>query len=369
MKIAFVHDYLREAGGAERVLLVLAKMYPEAPIYTAFARRGTALEMLGNEARRVRESKWAGILKIGHMHSYLRFLLPLVWRSLDLREYDLVITSCSGYIARGFGVGEKTRVIAYCHTPPKWLYGYETPTGARVKWWGRAFMFVAGPFMRYFDYKSAERVDTWIANSQEVARRIGKFYRKQATVIYPPVEIKVTVNSKQQLAKRGEYFLLVSRLVGAKGVEEAVAGARLAGVKLKIAGEAIGKQKRIKSNKGELEYLGRVSDEELARLYAGARGFVALANDEDFGMTVVEAMMLGTPVLAVASGGYKETVVEGETGLLLASSKPEVVAEGFNKMKKMRFDRGVIKKWASQYGRVRFEREIRKVVDARVTRG
>ena len=111
-------------------------------------------------------------LKIGRFYSYFRFLLPWVWKSVDLTEYDLIITSCSGYIARGFRVRPDARVVAYCHTPPRWLYGYETPTGAMGKWWGKAFMWVVGPFMRYFDYQSAQRVDAWIANSQEVASRI-----------------------------------------------------------------------------------------------------------------------------------------------------------------------------------------------------
>ncbi len=185
MKIALVHDYLSEAGGAERVLRVLAEMYPKAPIYVALAKNGTAREMFKD--RKIVESKWASILKIGRMYSYLRFLLPQIWKSVDLSEYDLVISSCSGYIARGFKVGEKTRVVAYCHTPPKWLYGYETPTGAANKWWGRWFNYVFGPPLRYFDYMSAQRVDTWVANSQEVAARIKKFYRREAQVVYPPV--------------------------------------------------------------------------------------------------------------------------------------------------------------------------------------
>ena len=191
MKIALVHDYLIEAGGAERVLRVLSEMYPEAPIYTAFVRRESRAGKMFSD-RRVIESRWGKLLKIGKMYSYLRFLQPMVWKSLDLSEYDLVITSCSGYIARGFWVGKKTRVVAYCHTPPKWLYGYETPTRARGKWWGKIYLWVWGPFVRYFDYTAAQRVDTWMANSQEVARRIKKFYGKNSIVVY----CLVSANSK-----------------------------------------------------------------------------------------------------------------------------------------------------------------------------
>src|SRR3989339_662066 len=165
MKIALVHDYLNEAGGAERVLKVLSEMYPKAPIYTAFVKKGTARAMLGE--RKIRESKWGWLLKMGRIYSYGRFLLPWVWKSVDLTGYDVVITSCSGYVARGFRVRPDAKVVAYCHTPPRWLYGYDTPTGADKKWWGQMFMWVVGPFMRYFDYQSAQRVDTWIANSHE----------------------------------------------------------------------------------------------------------------------------------------------------------------------------------------------------------
>lgn len=375
MKIALVHDYLREAGGAERVLRVLSDMYPSAPIYTAFFRQGTAKRMFSD--RKIVESVWAPVLKLGRTHSYLRFVLPWIWKSIDLRAYDLVITSCSGYIARGFRVGDKARVVAYCHTPPKWLYGYETPTGAGGTWWGRAFMWVVGPFVRYFDYRSADRVNHWIANSQEVARRISKFYRKEATVIYPPVEInpkseilnpKQIQNSKFSSNKQ-DYYLVVSRLVGAKGIEAAIAGARRARVKLKVVGELVNSdQVRLDQTK-DVEYLGRVDDVSLARLYAGAKGFIALARDEDFGMTVVEAMANGTPVLALRSGGYTETVVEGKTGVFVEHVDVKSVAEGIKKMRKTRWDQAVIKTSASRFGRERFEQEIRRIVHARTTRG
>ena len=205
------------------MLRVLADMYPGAPIYTALAKKNGSAYITLQECD-IRESKWGWFLKIGRFYSYFRFLLPWVWKSVDLTEYDLIITSCSGYIARGFRVRPDARVVAYCHTPPRWLYGYETPTGAMGKWWGKAFMWVVGPFMRYFDYQSAQRVDAWIANSQEVASRIKKFYRRDSIVIYPPIEInpkseilnsKQIRNSKLENSKR-DYYLMVSRIVGGR---------------------------------------------------------------------------------------------------------------------------------------------------------
>jgi glycosyltransferase involved in cell wall biosynthesis len=354
MKIALVHDYLSEAGGAERVLRVLADMYPKAPIYVALAKNGTAREMFKD--RKIVESKWAGILKIGRMYSYLRFLLPQIWKSIDLSEYDLVITSCSGYIARGFKVRSDTKLIAYCHTPPRWLYGYDTPTVAQKKWWGRTFMFVFGPFVRYFDYQSAQRVNVWIANSKEVAGRIKKFYRKDASVIFPPIEIK---NEKGVRTSEKDYYLMISRIVGGKGILEASQAFNKLGIKLKIVGEVVDL-----SLGQQVETTGRVDDQEIANLYTNAKGFVALSKDEDFGMTVVESMAYGTPVLAFNGGGYKETVVEGKTGVFINDLDVKSIKDALVRMEKTKWDREYIKKWASKFGRERFEKAIRGIVNA-----
>ena len=369
-KIALVHDYLNEAGGAERVLRVLSEMYPEAPIYTAFVKNGTAKAMFSD--REIHESAYGWLLKIGRLFSYLRFLLPWIWRSIDLTEYDLVITSTSGgYIARGFRVGDKTRVVAYCHTPPKWLYGYDTPTGALSKWWGRLFIYVFGPPLRYFDYVSAQRVNTWIANSQEVASRIKKFYGREAVVVYPPIELKE--ESRKVQVKRGDYYLLVTRITGAKGVSESTLAAERGRFRLKLVGERVSTNVKAQSSK-YVEYLGRVDDKELAKLYSEAKGFVALARDEDFGMTVVEAMAHGTPVLALNSGGYRETVIpaiqqfnnsaiqQKSTGILIEDTSVECVINGIKQMEEIKWDHDAIVKWAQQFNRSVFEKKIREII-------
>lgn len=357
MKIALVHDYLIEAGGAERVLRVISDMYPDAPIYTALSKNGSAREMLDARHQRIVESKWGGLLKIGRFYSYFRFLLPWVWKSIDLTDYDLIITSCSGYIARGFRVRPGAKVIAYCHTPPRWLYGYDTPTGAMLTWWGQAFMWVVGPFMRYFDFTSAQRVDVWIANSKEVARRIKKFYRRDSVVIYPPIE---TLDDRRQTpVGEGHYYLMISRIVGGKGIGEASKAFKKLRIKLKIAGEVVDKKLG-----AQVESLGRVDESELANLYANARGFVALARDEDFGMTVVEAMTYGTPVLAFNGGGYRETVIPGKTGILIDGTDTESVRAGVERMEKTKWDKEAIKKWARKFGRENFENNIKKIVES-----
>jgi glycosyltransferase involved in cell wall biosynthesis len=355
MRIALVHDYLLEAGGAERVLRVLSDMYPDAPIYTALTKNGTAKALFDN--RKIIESKWGWLLKIGRTYSYLRFLIPWVWKSIDLTDYDLVITSCSGYIARGFKVRKDAKIIAYCHTPPRWLYGYDTPTGAQSKWWGRAFMWIAGPFVRYFDFQSAQRVDTWIANSQEVAKRIGKFYRKPSAVVYPPIEISEQKNKNIEYRKNQNYYLMISRIVGGKGILEASKAFKKLGITLKIVGEVVDTKLA-----EQVESLGRVDDSELAELYTQAKGFIALARDEDFGMTVVESMVYGTPVLAYNGGGYRETIIPGENGILIDGTDTKSINAGIKAMEDIAWNREKIKKSVAKFGRERFEKEIKEVI-------
>jgi len=364
MKVALVHDYLREFGGAERVLNVLTEMYPEAPIYTAFfCNNGSCKKVF--EKKDIRESFLAPILKKWNLYSPLRFLIPWLWRSFDLSDYDLIITSCSSYIARGFKVGSKTKVVAYCHTPPRYLYGYETSIDWQKYFLVKVYSVVVNHFLRLFDYKSAQEVDYWVVNSENVRQRVKKFYRREAEVIYPPVELSGLTDDILRTEKRN-YFLIVSRLVGGKGLEAAAKAATELGFDLKIAGEAVGFsqiEERVKQIGGKrVELLGRVSDEEIYRLYAEAKGFIALARDEDFGMTVVEAQMAGTPVLAFNGGGFRETVVDGVTGILIEDMTVGAIKEGIVKFNKLKWDKNKIYENANRFSRENFEIKFGKLI-------
>lgn len=356
MKVALVHDYIKEFGGAERVLKTLTEMYPDAPIYTAFRVKGSAAdgEFRGRE---IKESWLAPILKIWKLYSPLRFLISVIWRSFNLSKYDLVITSCGWYVTRGFRVGKNTKVIAYCHTPPRWLYGYETSVGFTKYWPVKVYSKLVGGFIRRYDFKSAQKIDNWIANSKNVAGRIKKFYKKNSTVIYPPVDIEKIINSTKGLGKEN-YFLIVSRLVGAKGLEEAARAAKELGFSLKIVGEAHGfsdVEKRLKKIAGKnIELLGRVEDKELYKLYAKAKGFIALARQEDFGMTVVEAMAAGTAVIAFDGGGHKESVIDGKTGILVKNTDRETLKKAITSFNKKRWDKGVLQLQAKKFSKEKF---------------
>ncbi len=363
MKIALVHDYIKEFGGAERVLRVLSDMYPSAPIFTAFRVEGSSCDR-AFEDRKIVESKWAFLIKHNNLYSPLRFLLPLIWRSVDLRDYDLVITSCSSYIARGFRVREEAGVIAYCHTPPRFLYGYETSIQLTKYWIVRVYATIVNHFLRIYDLWSAGRVDKWIVNSSNIANRVRKFYRKESEIIYPPVDVEKLIEASNGVKKKN-YFLIVSRLVGAKGLVESARAAKQLGFSLKIVGEAVGfstiKEELEKIE--EVELLGRVGDEELYKLYSGAKGFVALAKDEDFGITPVESMAAGTPVIAFNGGGFKETVVDGKTGILIDGTDEEAIKKAMRRFDKITWKRNDLINQARRFSKEVFIKRMKKAVD------
>ncbi len=380
MKVALVHDYIKEYGGAERVLEALCEIYPDAPIYTAFYKKGSvAYEHFKN--RRIIAS-WAQYFPFfAKLASPLRFLTPLIWGSFNFKDYDLVISSASWYITKGFGQGPKTPnsksqiqnkpiEICYCHTPPRWLYGYTTSVNFQKHKIVRVYARVVGHFLRLYDYERAQKVNYFIANSKEVAGRIKKFYGRDSTVIYPPVSLP-HADSKSRIAnsKNRDYFFIVSRIVGAKGLDLAVDAALKADFKLKIAGSPAGyyfeheKLVNKAGSKSNIEFLGQVSDEELAFLYSGAKAFLALSKDEDFGITPVEAMLFGTPVIAFNGGGYKETVVEGKTGVLFDDYSVKGLIEAIKKFDKLSIKDVDCTSQAENFSKEKFKREIKEFVE------
>lgn len=361
MKVALVHDYIKEFGGAERVLKVLSEMYPDAPIYTAFCVRGSTADK-EFKGRRIIESRFAPILKIWKLYSPLRFLIPAIWRSFDLSRYDLIITSSSWYVTRGFRVGKNTKVIDYCHTPPRWLYGYETSVGFTKYWPVKVYAAIVGHFIRMFDFKTAQVVDYFIANSKNVQERIEKFYRRDSTIIYPPCDVEKIIKLTKDI-KKENFFLIASRLTGAKGIEEAIKLSKKIGFNLKIIGESAGFSSIEKNNKEKVGFLGRLTDEELYRQYAKAKGFIALARDEDFGMTVVEAQAAGTPVIAFNGGGFKESVINNETGILIDEISEKSLKGAVSKVDKTSWNKEKLISNARRFSKERFINEIKSFVN------
>jgi glycosyltransferase involved in cell wall biosynthesis len=338
MKVALVHDYLSEFGGAERVLLALSEIWPEAPIFTAFYRPGSeAYKRFKGKKIITSWVQWVPFFS-SKLYSPLRFLAPQIWGDIakKVKDYDLVITSSSWYITKGLHPNE----VCYCHTPPRWLYGYRTSVDWQKYWPVKVYGMIIGHFMRLYDFRQAQKVKHFIANSEEVKKRIWKFYRRESTVIYPPIDLP-----KPKKLKRLGYYLIVSRPVGGKGIEMGLAAAKKYGFVLKVVGG------------------GSVSDEELVKLYSQAKAFLALSKDEDFGITPVEAMACGTPVIAFNGGGYKETVIDGKTGVLFDDYSAAGLWQAIKKFDHLN-DRTLEKncvEQAKKFSKERFQKEIRQL--------
>lgn len=367
MKIALVHDYLKEYGGAERVLSVLHEMFPEAPIYTAFFKPGStaAKEFAGADIR----PSWANLLiRNWNLYSPLRFLTPLIWESFDFSSYDLVILSSSWFVTKPMRIPKRVKVVCYCHTPPRSLYGYATGIEWQRYFLVRVYFHIVSHFLRMYDFLGAQRVDQFVVNSENVAARVKKFYRRESLVIYPPVDFegikKLQGESLQGLSE--QYFLVAGRIAGAKGVDLAMKAANKLGVKLKIVGEfagiKFGAKDLEKLKSPNIEFLGRVSDEELYKLYGQAKAFLALEQDVDFGITPVEAMAAGTPVVAFKSGGYLETVVDGKTGVFFEKYDADSLAEAMKRIQGLKFKKDDLRKQAEKFSKEKFESRVKKLI-------
>lgn len=381
MKIALVHDYLREYGGAERVLEVLHEIWPEAPIRTLIY----LTEFLGPHRERV--EKWdirplisSRIPFLSKITSILRFIAPILFARMDLSAYDLVIVSATGAYAPNLVKTKPGAHFCYCHTPPRYLYGLPTAREWTKHWWIRIPAELANHFLRLVDFKSAQKVDFFIANSENTAQRIEKFYRREAKVIYPPVDTLVSPKhlpgapqAQHHLEGENPYFLTGGRLARAKRIDLAVKACTKLGLPLKVFGRMFaGYGEELKKMAGEtVEFLGEVSDEELANLYAGCRAFIFPAEEEDFGIVPVEAMSFGKPVIALRSGGVVESVVEGKTGIFF--NKPSVESligtlQRFNDLNHL-IKPEDCRRQAKKFSKERFKREMKEFVSQNLTKG
>ncbi len=413
MKVALVHDFLVEFGGAERVLEALCEIYPKAPIYTAFYKKGSTAYKRFKDKKII--ASWAQNVPLfaSRLHSPLRFLAPLIWGRFstkgpsfgwDFSGFDLVITSASWYVTKGVkrrgpsthsvnsgsstcsarSGSQHTVEVCYCHTPPRYLYGYRTSVDYKKNPLIQAYAVFINHFVRMYDYEAAQRVDYFIANSEEVKRRIQKFYRRESKVIYPPVDVRrfarKTQNAKRLKQKKAldishsslsNYFLTVSRLAGAKNIDLIVEVCKNLKLPLKVVGTGRDEAKLREMAEGSaVKILGEVADQELIELYQNCRAVIFAASEEDFGIVPVEAMAAGKPVIALAQGGVLETVVDGKTGVYFDQATAGSLTQAINNFQKLEkkeaFDSKLIKAHAQKFSKERFKREIEKFVEGKI---
>ncbi len=365
MKIAIVHDHLTQVGGAEQVLKILHEMWPDAPIYTLLYDEKKLGGIFPKE--KIQTSflqKLPGAIK--HYQWYLP-LMPTATESYDLAGFDAVVSSSSAF-AKGIITQSDTVHICYCHTPTRYLWS-DTHTYIQGLPYPR---FVKGALpiilnkLRIWDQVSSQRPDAFVANSGFVSKRIEKYYKRKSSVIYPPVDTKNFFISPSI----DKYYLTGGRIVPYKRFDLTIQAFNQLGIPLKIFGDGpqLGYLKKIA--KGNIEFLGRVDDSELSKFYSRCMAFIH-PQVEDFGITSVEAMASGRPVIAYSGGGARETVEHGITGEFFEEQAWEALADTIVRFKPEKYDSNIIKNHAEKFNVERFKKEIKKCIEqeyARISR-
>lgn len=354
MKVAIVHDWLTIYGGSESIVRILHDIFPEAPIYTTVYDRNNMPDDFKEMDIRPSFLQHYPFAKKKYT-TYLPFM-PRAFESFDMSEYDLVIssnTSCS----KGVITGANTLHICYCNTPMRygWDFYHEY-----IRNKGKLGKFIISCMMkniRIWDRLSADRVDTFIANSHNVARRIKKHYRRDSAVIYPPVRTHMFEAGEDSK----DYYLAVSRLVPYKRIDLLVEAFAENGLPLKIIGDGSEYKELKKKATPNIQFLGRLDDKMVLKYMQGCKAFL-FPGEEDFGITPIEAQACGRPVIAYGRGGALETVEDGKTGIFFKEQTSESVQEAVARFETMEFDSNYIVTHAEKFSEVRFREELKNFI-------
>jgi glycosyltransferase involved in cell wall biosynthesis len=356
--IALIHDWLTGMRGGERALLAFCELFPDADLFTLVQVPGATDPII--ERRRVRTSLIQRLPFAGRLYRHYLPLFPIAIEQFDLDGYDLVL-STSHCAAKSVVVPGRARHLCYCLTPMRYAWdqfdAYFGPE--RLGRYGSAAMRPVMAAMARWDRATEQRVHRYLAISQYVARRIGLYYNRRSTIVYPPVETTFYTPSADSVAPAG--FLVVSALVPYKRVELAIGAARLAGVPLTIIGDGP-ERARLQSiaGNGDVRFLGWCTNEEIRGLYRSSIATL-LPGEEDFGIVPLEAQACGRPVVALKSGGALETVIDGETGILVEPGE-EALADGMTRAAAAGWDADHIRRHADRFSRDRFAGEVLQAV-------
>ncbi|MCE5257526.1 MAG: glycosyltransferase [Chloroflexi bacterium] len=358
MRLAIICSFLNQYGGAERVLEVLHRMYPDAPFYTsvyrpeAFPETDRGWDVRTSFVNRLPMAKRRPQLYLAQY--------PQAFESFDLRAFDTVLSVTSSF-AHGVITSSETRHICYCLTPTRFLWNYpayiEREGIGRL---ARAVLQRSLKHLRMWDRLAADRVDEFVAISRTVQQRIAKIYRRDSTILYPPVQIG-KLESPQEPE---DYYLIVSRLIPYKRIDLAVEAFNRLGLPLYIAGEGRDKQKLQAMAKPNIRFLGYCSDDEKRRLMARCRAFI-FPGEEDFGLAPLEAMAMGRPVIAYAAGGALDTVLDKQTGAFFTEPTPGSLAQAVTTLDTASFDPPAIQQHALQFDESVFSAGLRAILEKR----
>lgn len=368
-KIVIVHDWLTNMGGGEDVALALLEAFPGAPIYTstyipekvpAFAKYDVRTTYLQNLPAPLKK-----------LHKFFPMLRVRAFRKLDLSEFDIIISSSSAESKQV----RKTRPgqvhICYCHTPIRYYWSHyreykKDPGFGKFNWLVRLAMPLIVPPLKKADYKAAQEVDVFIANSSEVQRRIKKYYDRPSTIIHPSVD----VNRFEPARQRSDYYVALGRQVPYKRIDLAVAAATKLSVKLKVYGNGSEHEKLVAMAGPTVEFFtdrfADASDAAVDQALNNARGFIFPA-EEDFGIVPVQAMAAGAPVVAYGKGGALD-IVDSESGILFPEQTVESVAAAINQLETKQFLPGTLRRRSKRFEKSLFITKMRKIVADQINR-
>jgi len=359
MRVALIHDWLTGMRGGEKVLAVLCELFPAADLFTLFHVPGSVSPAI--ERHRITTTF---VQHLPLADRYYRRYLPLFPRAIEqvrLDDYDLVISS-SHCVAKSVITPRQVRHICYCHSPMRYAwdqfdayFGPERVGRIASRWVYRPLL----SRLARWDAATATRPNRFVSNSQYVAGRIGRYYNRESTIVYPPVD---TVFYHPAAVPRASHFLVVSALVPYKRIELAIDACRRVGTGLRIVGDGPDRGRLEAASGGDVTFLGRVSDEQIRDEYRSARA-VLLPGEEDFGIVPVEAQACGTPVVALGRGGALETVIDGETGVLFPEASADALAAALQRVAAMPVDRDRVRQHARRFSRDRHVAAMRTVID------
>jgi glycosyltransferase involved in cell wall biosynthesis len=357
VKIALVHDWLTGMRGGEKALEVMCERMPHAELFTLFHIPGSVSPVI--ERRRIHTSFVQRLPAVARHYRYYLPLFPIAVEQFNFDGFDLIL-STSHCAVKSVVTHGGARHICYCLTPMRYAwdqfdayFGYE-----RLGWAGTRIMRPVMARLARWDRDTANRVDRYVAISHYVAGRIGRYYNREASVVYPPVD---TTFFHPNGVSPERYALMVSALVPYKRVDLAIESCVRAGVPLKIVGDGPERISLERRSNGKAEFLGRRSDEEVRDLYRRA-AVVLLPGEEDFGIVPLEAQACGRPVVALGRGGAVETVIHGETGILVEEPAADAFADAITDAVGRPFDRSAIRAHAERFSRQRFGDEIDALV-------
>lgn len=350
MKVALVHDDLVQWGGAERVLLAISELFPDAAIFTSVVDYSNSLISQNFKDKKIVTSFIQKIPGWKGLYRPLLPLYPIAFEQFDFSKYDLVISQTTKF-AKSVITKPQTKHICYMHTPPRFLWHFS----------GEEVSSLVSPYLsklRIYDQISAERVDTFIAGSFNARRRIKKIYKKDSLVLQPFVDLE---KYKDLETFEGDYYLIIARLNRYKKVDLAVEGLVKLGKKLIVVGDGPELGELMKIGGGGVEFVGKVSEKVLMQLIAGAKGLIVTA-EEDFGLTPLEAQALGKGVIAFGAGGALETVINKETGVFFYQQTVESLMDAVIQFEQLKINPGKCRENSVVFSKKKFQNKLLKIV-------